>query len=247
MPEGPEIRKMSDRMIYVIGQNLSSIRISKNSRYYKNRISNINYVKRDEKIRKMFVIGKKIFIRLKTYIIILSMGMTGTLSPYKDKHNSLTFVLDNSIFYMNDTRKFGSIIIDDLNKLKSHIAKLGYDPIYHRSWKYISIYNKFIRPYKSKQSIAKKLLDQRIFAGMGNYLRAEVIYDARIDHSCKFDNMPYKLWSKIIGSYKKLYIESYENYIILKAYRRKDNPDIISVAVDNRTLWYSPRRTKYYC
>lgn len=247
MVEGPEIRKMSDRMIYMIGQTLLSIRISKDSKYYKRRIQNINYINRDERIRKVFVIGKKIFIRLKTYIIILSMGTSANLSPYKDQYNSLTFVLNRSIFYMNDPGRFGTIIIDNLNKMQSYIAKLGYDPIYHRNMTYKSIYNKFIGPHRSKQSLARKLLDQRIFAGMGNYLRAEVLYDCRVDHSCKFDNMPYKFWSKVIESYKKLYIESYEKYIILRAYRRKDNPEIISKNEGSRTLWYSPRRIMYFC
>lgn len=247
MVEGPEIRKMSDRMIYIVGQCLLSIEISNNSRYFKKHIQNIHYINRNEKIRKMFVIGKKIFIRFKTYIIILSMGLTGTLSPYKDKHNSLTFILDKSIFYMNDIRKFGSIIIDNLNKLQSYISKLGYDPIYHRNMTYKSIYNKFIRPYKSKQSLGRKLLDQRIFAGLGNYLRAEILYDCRIDHNCKYDNIPYKFWSNIIGSYKKIYIESYEKYIILRAYKRKDKPEIITIRIGNRTLWYSPKRIKFFC
>ena len=247
MVEGPEIRKMSDRMNYIVGQTLSNIRITKHSRYQKTGIRNINFIKRNEKIRKLFVIGKKIFIRLKTYIIIFNMAMDGTLTPYKDQYNTMTFVLSNTIFYMNDKRNFGTIIVDNLNTLKSYIDKLGYDPIYHRSWSHKHVYNRFISPFRSKQPLAKKLMDQRIFAGIGNYLRAEILYDSRIDPECKFDNLPYNFWSKIIGSYRKKYTESYEEYIIMRAYKRKDNPNIISRKVRDRTLWYDPHRVKYFC
>lgn len=257
MVEGPEIRNMISQLKYIIGKILIGIKVTPFSRYRKGKIKNIKFIDNKETIKDIFVIGKKIFIILKSYIIVLSMGMEGLLEPIKDpKYNSLEFELKNGKnFYMNDYMKFGIIQIEPLERKEYHIKRLGYDPITHSKMTPTQVYNKFIKGRKSTKTVGEKLLDQSLFAGLGNYLRAEVIWGARINPLCKFNSFSKKNWIRIIKAYKKMYKKAYAYKIINKkdrfrkfvAYKRTDRPDIIGLPMAGRTLWYSKKRIKYDC
>lgn len=246
MPELPEITYMTNNIKNFKGKVLKEIIFSKYSKYYKKNIKNLNKIKLPNKIKDIFNIGKRIFIILNgDFHIIMNMGMTGNLSKLKDeKYNSIIFnFTNNKSFYMNDLRKFATIRV--VNNIDKYINELGYDPYYHNI-SFQEFYEKYIEKKKSKQTLAFKLMDQSIFAGLGNYLRAEILYDTKIDPFCIFDNVPKKYWEKIYKSYKKMTYKYYYVYDF-KAYSRKDKKNIIQKDINGRTLWYDPSRIIYKC
>ena len=204
MPEGSEIKYMTDNLQYIKGKSLDNLKINKNSKY-KKYLKNYYKIKKvlPLKIKDIFSIGKRIFItfRKSNFFFILNMGLIGDISTKKDgKHNSLSFILLNAKnFYMNDTIKYGSFSILQTG-LDEYIYEMGFDPL-DSDITFNNFYKRFIQPKKSKQPLALKLLDQKIFAGMGNYMRAEVLYDSQVDPFCKFNNMNKKLWKRIFISY----------------------------------------------
>lgn len=248
MPEGPEISFMVDNIQSFKNKLLEDIIISKYSKYKKNKPSHFFQLKKNlpTKILNIYNIGKRIFILLdNNYNLILNMGMTGNLVLYKDiKYNSIEFKFKKyKSFYFNDVRKFGTIRIT--KKIDSY-TNIGYDPI-RQNISFYTFYKKYIENNKSKNILALKLLDQNIFAGLGNYLRAEILYDTKIDPFCKFDEIPIHYWKKIYTSYKKISIKNYKSNYIFNAYQRFDKVNIIKINVNGRTLWYDPSRIIYKC
>lgn len=245
MPEGPEIQLMVDELNFIKGKILKQIKLTG----YRKKI-NLNKLRVPTKIKNIFSIGKEIFIVLTNKYLVLNMGMTGNLTEYKSKYTVIEFILSgNKNIYMNDKRKFGSFEIKD--NIVDDINRLGYDPL-HNKIKFEQFYEDYVKRINSRQQLFMKMLDQTIFAGMGNYLRAEVIYHSRIDPFCRYNELTKKMWNKLFNSYKLITIKSYNNQKNLKsfyfqAYKRTDKRGLKRIIRNNRSFWYFPYRIKYKC
>ena len=109
-----------------------------------------------------------------------TFGMTGRWSPQVGKHPCLELVFTGgSYIYFNDPRHFGTIKFTNSKKeLKDKLNSLGWDPFQGSLENWLPwIQNELS---KSNKPIGQVLLDQSIFAGVGNYLRAEILYDCKI-------------------------------------------------------------------
>lgn len=255
MPESPEITYMVSQIKDIKNKILTDIIINKYSKYSKKEPERYKELinKLPLKIKDIYNIGKRIFLLFDNdYHLILNMGMSGILSKERDeKYNSIEFILKNyDNFYFNDVRKFGTMRID--KNIEKYEKELGYDPLYHNI-SFEDFFKKYIENKKSTQPLAVKMLDQKIFAGMGNYIRAEVLYDTKIDPFCEFNKVPKKYWKKIYKSYKKITKKSYESStgnkydFKFKVYRRNDKKDVIGKKIKGRTLWYNPLNILYKC
>lgn len=89
---------------------------------------------------------------------------------------------DMETLYYHDIRRFGSWTFyaeNELDKFQSKLDKLGYDPLSVVNLNQNVIVNQF-RKYNHK-NICKVLMDQNaIFAGVGNYMKSESLYKAKI-------------------------------------------------------------------
>lgn len=252
MPEGPEVKLMVNdtNMISNILKNIIFTKYSK----FKKSMKNYKNLSFPEKILKNYTIGKEIFIELKNYIIILNLGF-GRLNNFETKYCVIKFILNNKTVYLNDMRKFSSIDIIKRKDLKKYQEKLGYDPLYHKNIGFKDFYEKYVLKVNSRQKIYKKLLDQRIFAGCGNYIRCELIYDSKVNPFCIYNKMSKKNWKRIFKSYKKIYISSYNSQIkpfyygnfTFKVYRRIDKKEVKRIKNNNRSFWYSINIKYYNC
>ena len=263
MPELPEIRLMTDHLRPVQGKYVRRIKFFPYSKYHKRGPAGARDVPPPHysafrralplQIQSIYNIGKRIFITFNgsAYHIIMNMGMTGKLvfadEPVNHKHDVIEFVLDNHPnIIMNDMRKFGTLKF--VESVHPFVEEMGYDPLYHKGLTFDKFHNKYIQPKKSRQLLAVKLLDQSIFAGMGNYLRAEVLYESRVDPFCVFDKVPRALWAKIFRAYRKSARRKYQRpRSPFRAYQRTDKPDIQQKRIQQRNLWYAPGRIKFRC
>jgi DNA-formamidopyrimidine glycosylase len=178
MPEGPEVRLLVDKL----NKNIKNKTIKKievlGGKYHRHKkdFSKLNGLI----IKTINNYGKFIYWTFNDTDIILfnTLGMTGWWDTIDDKHNNVKFIFeDNSFIYFNDQRNFGNLIISNHEKLNKKLNELGAD-IFNKN-----DINKFkLRLNKKRDDtlICTALLDQKVIAGCGNYLRAEALYIAKI-------------------------------------------------------------------
>lgn len=189
----------------------------------------------------------------------ITLGMSGSFGKHQ-KHSALKFTFDNGEVFFNDPRHFGTFkVVTEELEWKLKLATLGWDPLQYPIIP--SDITKTLRK-KSDKTISEVLLDQRIFAGVGNYIRSEALYAAKI-HPNKLirdlsDSDLEKLCSEIILIVKEAYaaggatIATYSDlygnvgtfFKQFKVYSKKQDPlgNTVSklTAADGRTVHYVP-------
>lgn len=185
--------------------------------------------------------------------------MSGRWTLKEEKHNHIKFSFqDNSDIYFNDARNFGSIKFGQEKEKLEALSKLGPDPLKTK------ISFPLIEPLlpKNNPTIGHLLLDQSIFNGTGNYLRAEILYAALIDPFRRINNLSRQEWDTIcteintmtnlsyqnggatIRSYKNLTGERGKFSERFLVYGRKQDPNnnqvIRQIDDSKRAIWYVP-------
>lgn len=248
MPEGPEV-KLNVALISELFNNtiLKDIKIH-SGRYIHHKLPK-NYEKfRKElplKFKEINNYGKFVYFKFEKsgYIIGLTFGMTGFLTLEKDDHSHIEFICDSkkSNFYFDDMRNFGTITFyENESEFNKKFLELGPDPL-------IKTFEGFEKNLPKKM-ICLVLMDPKYISGIGNYLRAEILYDAEID--------PFKLANKLgeneikrlIKSINKIMMESYLSQIKnglheyeFKIYGREETDKgekVLSKKINGRTIWY---------
>jgi formamidopyrimidine-DNA glycosylase len=184
MPEGPEV--------YIITQEL------------RHRLD-------AKRFQKVFCKGKNIFIITGQIVYHCHLGLTGRWiyneSPDILKHETAQLDAGKGVYaHFVDPRKIGFFKQITTQEMNTAVSELGPDVR-------TITFEDLVRCISTKQRsmIGAALLDQRLLSGIGNYLRSEVLYYARIDPRRKiasFDSKDYKhLYKAITYVYSKV-IES---------------------------------------
>ena len=181
MPEGPECRRMALQISEeVSNKNLIDI-VVESGRYTKKPIDGLEEILKEAplKVRGAGVHGKFIFFLLDhEWSIWNTLGMTGGWSRKKGSHARVRLVLEDGPVFFNDTRNFGTLkfvkgkqpIIDKLNSLGPDLlAEECSDSLFVSNLR-----------RKDKKTIVEVLMDQSIVSGVGNYVKAEALYLAKI-------------------------------------------------------------------
>jgi formamidopyrimidine-DNA glycosylase len=185
MPEGPEVREfylyMKD---YLINNTIDNLEIL-SGKYLKKSPDYIDDVV-GIKVNNVFVKGKTIFIEFKSdqnvYGMTIVHGMTGNWSDTLEKHSRVVFNLGEKKLYYNDTRNFGTIkVYKTLMEFEFAQTKLGPDVLDNKIT-YELFYSRINKKPRSKLGVI--LLDQKVVAGIGNYLRCDIIWYTRMIKGC---------------------------------------------------------------
>ena len=185
MPEGPEVRDfylyMKD---YLIGNTINHLEIL-SGKYLKKTPENIQDVV-NVKVKNVFVKGKTIFVEFENNNKVVGMsfvhGMTGNWSDTLEKHSRLFFDLKKDKLYYNDTRNFGTITVHKtLLSFEFTQTKLGPDVLDDKIT-YDLFYSRINKKPRSKLGVI--LLDQNVIAGIGNYLRCDIIWYTKMIKGC---------------------------------------------------------------
>ena len=157
-------------------------------------------------VDRVFSVGKLIIMKcvnIEQEIIyaVFHLGMTGSFNFGKEskiKHSNLWIKFGDptykeiSRFYFTDARKFGSFSIyknlAELMKkngpclMSASLIKYGKDenvvPEYAATRQY---WNVALNKGKGTKPIAEFMMEQKYVSGIGNYLRAEILYECKID------------------------------------------------------------------
>lgn len=190
MPEGPEVKLSADLIRpLVVGKQIKGAYSTPNSRYGDSRngsrLLGPEYNRLMDgwaTVESVNTKGKFMYWTLSDgWSLLCTFGMTGQWSPDKGKHPCLEIEFEDGTFiYFNDPRHFGTIqftwnpqlVIDKLNELGWDPLKSGMDQKWINS--VVNTLNRTTKP------IGQLLMDQKVFAGVGNYIRAEALYVAKI-------------------------------------------------------------------
>ena len=123
------------------------------------------------------------------HVMFNTLGMTGYWTKEDNlKHNNVSFVFSNYSMHFNDYRNFGNIIFCDRNNLEKKLKDLGPDLLaidktltgINANKLGLELFKKRLERKRKDTMIASALLDQKVASGCGNYIRAEVLYLAKI-------------------------------------------------------------------
>jgi formamidopyrimidine-DNA glycosylase len=184
MPEGPEVR--------LVAKDLNSILKDKyilRVLYLKDKVTRGQF--KDEVlplalVKVVFSHGKQTFILTDHYLIVVHLGMGGGWSFENVEKTEMTFLVAEKweedykilgqLHYYN--HRFGRVTFLNCSELKDYImSEMGPDLLQSspliEDW--MARWNEFKKRF-SRWKICEALLEQRLYAGIGNYLKDEILY-----------------------------------------------------------------------
>lgn len=247
MPEGPEIRRAAERIKSLEGSTIRDIRVL-SGRYMKNEVADLKKPI-GQVVAQVRLRGKLIGIYLEDCAILSTSGMSGhwVKDPEKVKHERIriwsTDGWTTESFTFGDQRNFGTFKITTIEDADAKFASLGLDIFEDLD---LPELKRRIDRFGHHQPICESLMEQRIFAGVGNYIRAEAMYLAHINPLDRTDMLSdddlVRLWNAIHGVAIKAY-ELESRYVDL-CYGRMVADDGRNVETfkdgGGRTVWYTP-------
>ena len=123
--------------------------------------------------------GKFIYMSLSNGSYLTStLGMTGSWRKKPTKHSRMIMETTAGALYFDDIRNFGTLNFENTKSDVGQILlSLGWDPL-AESLDYDAQISRM--KLASNATIAEALMDQRLFSGVGNYVKAEVLYRSKI-------------------------------------------------------------------
>lgn len=188
MPEGPEILFMIDTLQDYCNKNLKKLEIL-SGRYTRHK-KPINYNKfannLPSKIKEIKCKGKFIYFILENnWSIWITLGMTGHFVFDRSKHTHYVFKVNNLEFYLEDMRNFGTFhfykLNDKKNNLVTKLNSLGLNTLQETIT--VKVFRQHFESFVGRtpdKMIGILLLDQSFVCGLGNYLRSEILYEAKL-------------------------------------------------------------------
>jgi endonuclease VIII len=188
MPEIAEVRRMTQGLRQRIqGKRLVAVELLPTGKYVKKgppkRFDDF-VAKLPQTVEGVRSKGKKTIIQLSNDVyLIMGYGMTGSLSEKPDAHSVYALVTDDgSRYYFSDQRPFACLHVfptkADFVKGEKMYAK-GADLLEQNLS--LEDWTKLVRnPRRKKTNLVKFLRDQQAIGGIGNYLCAEILFEARL-------------------------------------------------------------------
>lgn len=190
MPEGPIIKNITRELQVLEGNTILKTTVV-SGRYTKTPINDLAKLE-GAKISQVLCKGKLIVFQLtrenESFAALSTMGMAGwwiaDSLPYTVNHKRLTLELDNgTVPAFMDQRNFGTFKVVSTSEMTEKLEELGPDILsLPKTWMQTELPLFFERVLKhgKKLTIAEAIMDQRISAGCGNYIRADAMYLIRV-------------------------------------------------------------------
>ena len=169
---------MADELSEQVGDQLAAINVHRASDR-----RDVSMVQLPQTVQSIDSRGKKLLIRLETQTLVYAPLMTGRIM-YRptDKGTTLimTFVFASGVkWYVEDARTFSQLTVVPKSETQAWLDRyVGKDWLSTRP---VSLDEFSAVCRRKKTAIGVLLVDQKQWAGLGNYLRAEVLYRAKID------------------------------------------------------------------
>jgi DNA-formamidopyrimidine glycosylase len=267
MPEGPEVTFLSDYIdTKYKNKTLRGIEIVRGR--YKNHGPPNSYdaFKKDLPLKLLNCEkkGKVIFLNFENnWCLISKLGMTGWWFGEGDepqwrkagKNIVFEFHRGKPLIF-DDFRSYGTLTITkDSTLVQREKSKLAND-IFSKDWSIRDMIRRIsLFPKRGSQLIEDAIMDQQFFiSGIGNYLKAEILYDTKVSPLRKISSITKKEWSMIYKSartlshkmYNVLLLRDVEKYMnSMKVYGREKDPYGNTIerhtAKNGRTTFWVPK------
>ena len=198
MPEGPEVYvTCSDLSKLLVGERIEAINIVGGRYVGHGAPENWDLLIRELplKISGVYCKGKMMWFEFENceYVLISRFGMSGYYgirdeSEKSPKHTAVEFVVlgEEYIVYYNDVRRFGTFKIS--RSIQEELDSLG--PCFTSNCKDIINKETFVQVIKKQKGhLAKKLMDQKVVSGIGNYILSECLYRSNLDPMVKCEDL----------------------------------------------------------
>ena len=262
MPEGPEVTIMTNSLKKFKNSKLKNIIFG--HKKFTSKLTNLQEFENNLPLEIIDIKNKGKFVYMilsNNWAIGFTPGMTGHLwipdvtneyktlegYTYNPKHNYVTLETTNGDFYFNDPRRFGHFYIynnNNTNNLESKLKTLGPDLIKDISKMTQSEFNENLSKFKENKIIADVLLEQKFIAGIGNYIRAEALYKAKISPLRTIGSLMVNDKKRLKDSLVKVSHESYNaqmkklHTFKLKIYGKSEAKQ---TKRNGRTIWWDPK------
>ncbi len=219
MPESPEVRIIAEQLNSKLTDHLlRDIRII-GGRYLSEPIIGFDSFAFPTNIRCVISKGKLIIFRFENgWTMFSSLGMTGSWGVEKEKHSALQLDFlgpgkESFSVYYTDPRRFGRLEFQfGLPSFSSKLKNLGPDLLSSALGEDPEITSEQFRKIfcDSNKTISERLMDQKIFSGVGNYIKSESLYLAGISPWRVCRSLTQVESIKLLASINQVMVESYQ-------------------------------------
>ena len=154
--------------------------------------------------------GKFLFFLLEgEWSIWSTLGMSGSWTNDPTKHSRVELVLDDGSIFFTDPRNFGTLkFVRGKRQLIDKLESLGPDLLAEEidDWKFAERLLK-----KKNRTVVQALMDQGVVSGVGNYIKAEALYNAKISPHRLISDLGMHEISALNTSVRNVLVESFES------------------------------------
>lgn len=181
MPEGPECHRIAhDLNALLKSKTLTSLQIV-GGRYLKNPPANFEEFSNDlpQNVSSVGARGKSIWFDFDSqWVLFSSLGLTGIYALQDSKYTRVKFQFGEIVVNYIDTRNFGAFrFCDEPDAISHRIRRLGIDLLLDEPDLALFVELALKKP---NRTVTEMLMDQSILAGVGNYIKCEILYAARL-------------------------------------------------------------------
>lgn len=238
MPECPELKHSRDRLREVLlDKKITRLTCAETGRYKTKQPVGMSEIIQDLPLKVTSINTKGKFMwwtlegKTKNWYMWCTYGMSGQWSRSAGKHvgfivefnDSGTFnTREQQKMFFNDTRRFGTIkFVYNQDQHDKKLNSLGPDVLEDPPVD-PEIFAKRIL-HKPNRTIAEALMDQSGVAGVGNYLRAEILYDCGVDPWRNVTEITSEEYVKLCEATVRIAEASYKSQgASIKTYRNVD-------------------------
>ena len=202
MPEGPEChaltRKLNRRLT---GQYIESVQILE-GRYLKATPPGLHALESELDrgpllVRSVQCKGKLISMDLDKLIILSTLGLSGSWTWHKGAHCGIALRMQSGqTLWFKDQLHYGTFSVTDRKGYMRKLKQIGPDMVIGQESVDSQQFTKLIRGHPTK-TVAELLMSQRLLSGVGNYLKAEILFEARIAPTSQLDDLPLKVIERL--------------------------------------------------
>jgi len=243
MPEGPECRQYAEALAKrVSGRKLVGIDIL-SGRYSDKHPTGMEEILHEMPIQVVGagVHGKFVYIILQDeWSLWNTLGMTGSWSDTPRAHPRVRLTLDNGDIYFNDDRNFGTLkFVKGKFQLIQKLKSLGPDILAEDITD-----GEFILRFRKNNDwqITTAMMNQSVVAGIGNYIKAEALWLARISPHRRVSELSDGQLSLLYSSINSIMKESYKTGgTTINSYEKIDKADNTDDDFSRRFLVYNQK------
>lgn len=211
MPEGPEIKRVADKVCKVLtGHKLLKV----NAPYPT--VSDFAREWEGCRVRSVTARGKALLTRLDNDHIIYShnqlygrwLTRKTEKEPKSNRSLRLALISDGGAAYLYSATDIEVLTEADIPN-HPYLSKLGPD-ILEPELTVAKVSKRLSSPIYKGRQLATLLLDQGFLAGPGNYLRSEILFESGLHPRCRPKDLPTKKRTRLARAILKISARAYE-------------------------------------